>query len=239
MDEASASTVKELKSGGYACLEVIDHGTGMDPETLEHIFDPFFTTKPLGEGTGLGLSTAYGIVKQSGGIIAVESELGTGSTFRILLPRDSSTEAYSTEPSGKIEIAGGQNETILVVEDELSVRNLVVRTLASQGYRVLEANDGERGYELALRHAEEIDLVLTDVVMPRLGGPEMIRRLRISIPDLRVVYVSGHSEDELDVTDVADPRTDFLYKPFNLEVLTSAVHRLLNPETRESTEEPR
>ena len=238
VNESSASAVKELKPGGYACLEVIDRGTGMSPETLEHIFDPFFTTKPLGEGTGLGLSTAYGIVKQSGGIIAVESELGTGSTFRILLPRDSTTEAYSTEPSGKTEVAGGQNETILVVEDELSVRNLVVRTLASQGYRVLEASDGERGYELALRHAEEIDLVLTDVVMPKLGGPEMVRRLRVSIPDLRVVYVSGHSEDELDITDVADPRTEFLYKPFNLEVLSSAVQRLLNTGPQESVEGP-
>ncbi len=238
VDQSSASAVKELAAGDYACLEVIDYGTGMDSETLEHIFDPFFTTKPLGEGTGLGLSTAYGIVKQTGGVIIVESALGSGSTFRVLLPRDSAVDDYSTEPNDKTEIAKGQNETILVVEDEVSVRNLVVRTLASQGYRVLEADDGERGYELALRHAEEIDLVLTDVVMPKLGGAEMVRRLRVSIPSLRVVYVSGHSEDELDVTDIADPRTEFLYKPFNLEVLSSAVQRLLHADAPASTEEP-
>ena len=132
----------------------------------------------------------------------------------------------------------GQDETILVVEDEVSVRNLVVRTLASQGYRVLEADNGEMGYDLALRHSEEIDLVLTDVVMPKLGGAEMVRRLRVSIPDLRVIYVSGHSEDELDIMDIADPRTEFLYKPFNLEVLSSAVQRLLHLESPSSIGDP-
>jgi PAS domain S-box-containing protein len=238
VDKASASAFKELDPGDYACLEVIDHGTGMDPETLEHIFDPFFTTKPLGEGTGLGLSTAYGIVSQSGGIIAVESTPGTGSTFRILLPRRSEVENNSPEPRERTGVAMGQDETILVVEDEVSVRNLVVRTLASQGYRVLEADNGEMGYELALRHSEEIDLVLTDVVMPKLGGAAMVRRLRVSIPDLRVIYVSGHSEDELDIMDIADPRTEFLYKPFNLEVLSSAVQRLLHLESPSSIGDP-
>ena len=108
-----------------------------------------------------------------------------------------------------------------------SVRRLVVRTLSQQGYRVLEAHDGERGYDLAIRHADEIDLIVTDVIMPRLGGVGMVARLRVSMPQLKVVYVSGHSQDQLDVTDVSDPRTDFLYKPFSLEALISAVERLL------------
>jgi CheY-like chemotaxis protein len=203
----------------------------MDAETLEHIFDPFFTTKATGEGTGLGLSTTYGIVRQSGGAIGVESLPGVGSTFTIYLPRASEIEEYFTEPGIAKSSSWEVNETVLVVEDEQSVRNLVVRTLSNQGYSIIEANDGVRGYELALRYATEIDLIVTDVVMPKLGGAEMVRRLRISIPDLKVIYVSGHSEDELDANDIAAPGTAFLYKPFNLETLSSTVRELLKADS--------
>ena len=225
-----AAATKDLKVGDHGCVEVSDGGTGMDAETLEHIFDPFFTTKPMGSGTGLGLSTTYGIVHQSGGAIGVESEPGVGSTFRVFLPRAADFEEYYTEPDPQETEQKGQGATILVVEDETSVRSLVVRTLAKQGHRVIEASDGVRGYDLAIRHLAAIDLVVTDVVMPRLGGAEMIRRLRLSAPGLKVIYISGHSANELDATDIAGPRSDFLYKPFNLDSLAAAVGRLLEYE---------
>jgi len=228
VDDALAAEIREIEVGDYCCIEVSDNGTGMDAETLEHIFDPFFTTKSAGEGTGLGLSTTYGIVQQSGGAIEVKSELGVGSKFRIYLPRAADLEEYYTEPDQKSYTETGGGETVLVVEDEPSVRNLVVRTLADQGYHVIEANNGQRGYDLALRHLAEIDLVVTDVVMPRLGGADMVRRLRLSIPHLKVIFVSGHSEDELESSDIANPRTEFLYKPFNLDVLAATVKRLLS-----------
>ena len=231
VDENAAATIQDLNPGEYSCLQVADDGIGMDAETLEHIFDPFFTTKATGEGTGLGLSTTYGIVHQSGGAIGVESLPGVGSTFTIYLPRASEIEEYFTEPEIAKSSNWEVNETVLVVEDEQSVRNLVVRTLANQGYSVIEAEDGLRGYELALRHAGEIDLIITDDVMPKLGGAEMVRRLRISIPDLKVIYVSGHSEDELDASDIAAPGTAFLYKPFNLQTLSSAVRELLQADS--------
>ena len=227
VDQALAATIKDLEVGEYFHVEISDEGTGMDAETLEHIFDPFFTTKPIGEGTGLGLSTTYGIVQQSGGAIGVTSEIEVGSSFHVYLPRAIDVEKYYTEPVVSEKPTWEGSETILVVEDELSVRNLVVRTLSNQGYSIIEANDGLRGYELALRHSAEIDLVVTDVIMPRLGGAEMIRRLRLSIPNLKVVYVSGHSEDELDASDIEGEGTAFLYKPFNLEVLSSTVRDLL------------
>lgn len=227
IDAAWAAGNKELEPGDFVCVEVSDLGTGMDSHTMERIFDPFFTTKTLGEGTGLGLSTAHAIVRRSGGTILVESEEGTGSTFKVLLPQAEEAETYFTEPQAQVRREGGATGTILVVEDMDSVRRLVVRTLSQQGYRVLEAQDGERGYDLAIRHGDEIDLIVTDVIMPRLGGVGMVARLRVSMPQLKVVYVSGHAQDQLDVTDVSDPRTDFLYKPFSLEALISAVERLL------------
>ncbi|MEE2662537.1 MAG: ATP-binding protein [Myxococcota bacterium] len=228
VDSETAANIRELEVGDYGCVEVSDEGTGMDSETMEHAFDPFFTTKPTGEGTGLGLSTTYGIVQQSGGAIQIESKLGVGSTFRVYLPRATDIEEYYTEPDRETESPSGEDETVLVVEDNLAVRKLIVRNLASHGYHVIEASDGLRGYELALRHSSGIDLVVTDVVMPELGGAEMVRRLRLSLPDLRVIYVSGHSEDQLDSKDITGNRTEFLHKPFGLDTLAATVKRLLS-----------
>ena len=230
ISDETATRIDRLQVGEYGCIEIEDEGKGMDADTLDHVFDPFFTTKAIGEGTGLGLSTAYGIVEQSGGVIDVKSELGVGSTFYVYLPRAEEVEEYYTEAEKTVAAPRGGAETILVVEDESSVRNLVVRTLAKQGYSIIEANDGLRGYDLAIRHAGEIDLIVTDVVMPKLGGPEMVRRLRLSSPELKVIYVSGHSEDELGADDINDARTEFLYKPFNLDVLRTTVHELLERE---------
>jgi len=228
VDAAMAASIRDLDVGDYGCVEVSDEGTGMDPETMEHVFDPFFTTKSAGEGTGLGLSTTYGIVQQSGGAIHIESKPGVGSVFRVYLPRATDVEAYYTEPDQQSEARLGGDRTILVVEDNKAVRALIVRNLASHGYHVLEAEDGLRGYELALRHSTGIDLVITDVVMPELGGAEMVRRLRLSLPDLRVIYVSGHSQDHLDPKDVTGIRTEFLHKPFSLDTLAETIKRLLS-----------
>ncbi|MDG2335254.1 MAG: PAS domain S-box protein [Myxococcota bacterium] len=227
VDEESAAGVKDLLPGEYGCVEVKDEGTGMTSETIESVFDPFFTTKPLGSGTGLGLSTTYGIVRQSGGAIGIESKIGEGSRFRIYLPRAADVEEYYTEPEPLEPSSSPKSATILVVEDEASVRSLVVRTLSRRGYHVIEAVDGVRGYELGIRHLSSIDLVVSDVVMPRLGGVEMIRRLRLSVPSLKVVYISGHSANELDASDIEGERSEFLYKPFNLDVLLTTVERLL------------
>jgi len=228
IDEVAAAEVKDLDPGEYCCVEVKDEGTGMTPETIENMFDPFFTTKPVGSGTGLGLSTAYGIVRQSGGAIGVESKLGEGSRFRIYLPRAADVEMYYTEPEEVGPSYSTTGGTILVVEDEASVRSLVVRTLSRRGYHVIEAVDGMRGYELGIRHLSSIDLVVSDVVMPRLGGAEMIRRLRLSSPGLKVIYISGHSANELDASDIEGDVSEFLYKPFNLDTLSATVERLLN-----------
>ena len=227
IDEAQAERVKHLRPGEYGLIEVVDEGVGMEAEILERIFDPFFTTKATGEGTGLGLSTAYGIVEQSGGAIHVDSQVGAGSTFSVYLPRAAEVEQYDPEPDQSGTTAKGNQETILVVEDEASVRKLVVRSLVSEGYRIIEAEDGEQGYELARDHADKIDLIITDLVMPKLGGANMVRRLRLGDFDFKVIFVSGHAKDEFDSEVTGDPGTAFLYKPFNLSSLKSTVRDLL------------
>lgn len=232
IDVAQAARVGQLQAGEYGLIEVSDEGIGMDEETLQRIFDPFFTTKAAGEGTGLGLSTAYGIVEQCEGAIDVESTIGVGSKFSIYLPRAGEVEEHFTEPEPPFETLKGNQETILVVEDEASVRRLVVRTLAGEGYRIIEAVDGQQGYELALQHAKEIDLIVTDLVMPNLSGVKMVRRLRLGDLDFKVIYVSGHSEDEFASGNKEDPGTTFLYKPFNLGLLKATVREMLHGETR-------
>ena len=225
LDEDQAMNIDGLYAGDYGYIELADEGIGMDEETMEHIFDPFYTSKAIGEGTGLGLSTAYGIVQKSGGNISVTSQPGVGTTFKIYLPRSLIMEAPSSSPTDSLSDRTGNHETILVVEDDASVRKLVVRSLLKAGYRIIEAEDGEHGYELAVQNSKEIKLVLTDLNMPRLGGEMMIRRLQLTGHNFKVIYLSGQPAHEIAV-EISD-QSMVINKPFNLNRLAAAVEELL------------
>jgi CheY-like chemotaxis protein len=196
---------------------------GMDKETQSRIFEPFFTTKEKGKGTGLGLSTVYGIVKQSGGYVMVQSEKGHGTTFNIYLPRvDASTERDVVQAP---RAAAGGSETVLLVEDEESVRQLVRETLQAKGYKVVEAENGEAGVARAAEHQGKIDMVITDVVMPGMGGRELVKRLAETRPETKVLYLSGYTEDAIEGT--LESGTAFLQKPFTLQNLSRKVREVL------------
>jgi|HubBroStandDraft_6_1064221.scaffolds.fasta_scaffold32924_2 two-component system cell cycle sensor histidine kinase/response regulator CckA len=215
-----------IQPGDYVVLSVTDTGQGMDKETQLRIFEPFFTTKEKGKGTGLGLSTVYGIIKQSGGYVLVESELKHGTTFRIYLPRVED----ALEPAGAVGALSSQtrgSETVLLVEDEESVRQLVRETLESKGYKVLEADHGEAALQLAADHAAEIDILITDVVMPGMSGRELSARLSATCPHTKVLYLSGYTEDAIAHEGVLESGTAFLQKPFTLQVLSRKVREVL------------
>jgi signal transduction histidine kinase/ActR/RegA family two-component response regulator len=211
----------------WLVLAVSDTGIGMDVETQARIFDPFFTTKPTGVGTGLGLSTVYGVVQQSGGHIEVESTLGAGTTFRIFLPQvpdELSAENTELLPS---QVPGGQ-ETILLVEDEAQVRSLISQLLEQRGYFVLVACGGEEAMLIERMFAGQIDLLLTDVVMPGLSGAEVAERLTARRPDLRVMYMSGYTDEAVLHHGVVREGTTLLQKPFTDASLAHTVRRLLD-----------
>ncbi|GAB4362354.1 MAG: hypothetical protein Kow00128_02040 [Deltaproteobacteria bacterium] len=216
-----------MPPGRYVMLAVTDSGCGMDGATLSRIFEPFFTTKPKGKGTGLGLSTVYGIVKQSGGYIWAYSEPGKGTVFRIYLPRVE-PEAASPEKGDAPAIAGEGAETILVTEDEEMVRDLVCTILRRNGYRVLEARDGEEALEVVERHEGPIHLLVTDVVMPRIGGPELAERLAQLRPGIRVLFISGYTDTAVTKLGMITPGSAFLEKPFVPGALVSRVRTLLD-----------
>jgi two-component system, cell cycle sensor histidine kinase and response regulator CckA len=213
-----------IRPGHYVMLSVSDTGMGMDKETQSRIFEPFFTTKEKGKGTGLGLSTVYGIVKQSGGYVMVHSEEERGTTFQIYLPRVEGAAEKHAAPVARA--AAGGTETILLVEDEESVRQLVRETLAGKGYRVIEAENGEAG--LAAADGEEkIDLVITDVVMPGMGGRELVQQLAKTRPKTKVLYLSGYTEDAVGNEGSMESGTAFLQKPFTLQTLSRKVREVL------------
>ena len=215
-----------IQPGRYVVISVCDTGHGMDKETQSRIFEPFFTTKEKGKGTGLGLSTVYGIVKQSGGYVFPQSEPGAGTTFYIYLPRvEEAPEAMS--PAKSPENEKGGCETVLLVEDEESVRELVRETLVARGYKVLEAENGEIGLRVAEAHGEGIDILITDVVMPGMGGRELAKRLLQIRPRLGVLYLSGYTEDTILHQGALDPGTAFLQKPFTLQNLARKVREVL------------
>lgn len=196
----------------HVILGVSDSGEGMDAETCKHIFEPFFTTKERGKGTGLGLSTVYGIVKQSGGDIGVESQVGGGTTFTISLPQ---VEALALTPQPfRFEGPVGGSETVLLVEDDASVRNLLATALEHQGYRVLTASHGGEALALAAAYPTIIHLLVTDVVMPQMSGPDLAARLRAVRPTMRVVFISGYTDDALSTHNIAEIGDTFLQKPF-------------------------
>jgi two-component system cell cycle sensor histidine kinase/response regulator CckA len=214
-----------IRPGNYVMLSVSDTGTGMDKETQSRIFEPFFTTKEKGKGTGLGLSTVYGIVKQSGGYVMVHSEEGRGTSFQIYLPRVEGTTEKHVVPAAATAVGG--TETILLVEDEESVRQLVRDTLEAKGYRVIEGGDGEAGLAAATNHEGKIDLVITDVVMPGLGGRELVERLLKTRPGTKVLYLSGYTEDAILSEGTIENGTAFLQKPFTLQNLSRKVREVL------------
>jgi PAS domain S-box-containing protein len=227
LDRDYAAHHAVVEPGPYVMLTVSDTGTGMDDATQARIFEPFFTTKEQGRGTGLGLATVYGVVKQSGGYIWVYSEIGHGTTFKVYLPQvrsEAEKAAVEKVPSG----AARGNETILFVEDEESVRELVCEYLQARGYKILEASDGLQAIDLAAKHDGKIQLLITDVVMPRLSGRELATRLAAKRPNLKVLYISGYTDDSIFRHGVLEGGMAFLQKPFNLKAIAQKVREVLD-----------
>jgi len=217
----------DIPAGPYVMLVVSDTGHGMTPEVKGRLFEPFFTTKPTTQNTGLGLATVYGIVVQSGGYIWVDSEPGKGTAFKICFPKVEAEDEISL-PSVRIPQPSRGSETILLVEDEPAVRNVAIRVLMNQGYFVLAASNGEEALALAEKVGGAIDLVLTDVVMPDLGGPELVARLLERWPGMRAVYMSGYAEGDKARHGMQDPETSFLQKPFSADSLVPLVREVLD-----------
>jgi len=215
------------KPGRYVVLTVRDTGLGMDERTRAHAFEPFFTTKEVGQGTGLGLATVYGVVSQSGGRIELESEPGAGTTFRVLFPHVDAAPVEAIA-QGEADRPAVGSETILVVEDEDVVRGLTRRVLLARGYTVLEAGEGKQALELAAAHAGPIDLLLTDVVMPGMSGRELGDRLAAARPEMRVLYTSGYTDDLVLARGVSGRETAFIAKPFTPDSLARSVRRTLD-----------
>jgi len=223
---ADRQTDLEAPPGGYACLRVTDSGCGIPEENLQKIFEPFFTTKPPGKGTGLGLATVYGIVKQHGGWINVISEVGRGTTFEVFLP-GISEPAESGPAIGSAQVKGG-DETILLVEDEKPVRKLASMILKRHGYRVLEASSGVEALKVWEEHKSGIALVITDMVMPDgLTGLAMGKILLAERPDLKIIYASGYSPETADIDFAPCEGLNYLRKPYQTTQLLQAVRARL------------
>jgi CheY-like chemotaxis protein len=229
VDDHTARTAVPMKPGSYVLFTISDTGEGMPPETLKRVFEPFFTTKQ--QGTGMGLATVYGIVKQSGGYIFVESELSVGTSFRIYFePVSEPTEELKATGGSRPKITG--TETVLVVEDEEKILDLVREVLSNIGYRVLVAHNGEEAWRLANDYTGEIHLLLADVVMPVLGGCELAERLRSQRPQMKTLFMSGYTGKRLKQADTGlSEGAAFLPKPFAVSQLIGRVRELLGPAT--------
>jgi two-component system, cell cycle sensor histidine kinase and response regulator CckA len=215
------------KIGSFVLLAVTDTGTGMDAATLTHIFEPFFTTKELGKGTGLGLATVYGIVKQSNGYIGLESIVGKGTSFQIYLPRHAGQPVVDELKIDSPDNLRG-SETILLVEDSEPLRKLAKTFLESRGFRVLSAQSGEDALQVAARFGEAFDLLLTDVVMPGINGRILAENLLLRQPGMKVLYMSGYTDSFIAGHGVLDPGIHLLHKPFIEEVLIRKVREVLD-----------
>jgi signal transduction histidine kinase len=213
--------------GDYCMLEISDTGIGMSDVTLSKIFEPFFTTKDKSKGTGLGLATTYGIVKQNGGFIDVLSHLGDGTTFRIYLPPCSCVEEPQPTRSGLAEAAGGR-ECVLLVEDEDVVRTLAAKTLSDRGYEVLSAEHADAARKIWEDRKKDVDLLVTDIIMPGQDGKQLSRALRSERPDIRVLFMSGYDDQLLSEHDVFEDRPDFIPKPFAVETFACKVREVLD-----------
>ncbi|HEU4932162.1 MAG TPA: PAS domain S-box protein [Pyrinomonadaceae bacterium] len=235
LDVQTASKHVSIKPGEYVMLTVSDTGIGMDQETQARIFEPFFTTKEVGKGTGLGLSTVYGIVKQSGGNIWVYSEQGLGTVFKVYLPRIDDATTRTIAKQEETNTPRG-TETILLVEDEDAVRGLARKILMQAGYNVLDAKSGDEAIRLSDAHAGPIDLLLTDVVMPEISGKEVADRLLELRPSIRVLFMSGYTDEAIVQHGVLDANVKFIQKPFTWVGLTKKVGEVLNRKTSLSTD---
>ena len=228
VEQAATLGTAIMPAGDYVCITVSDTGIGITQEHLGKIFDPFFTTKPVGQGTGLGLATVYGIVKQTGGFITVDSEIGKGTAFRIYLPRyrGEAAQTPETERTAPRDITG--QDTILLVEDEEAVRSFAARALKLRGYNVLEASGGEEALEIVRNSTSAIHLLITDVVMPNMDGPTLVRAVKRLRPDMVVIFMSGYAEEAFRRNDEKAEDLYFLPKPFGLKQLAAKVKDVLS-----------
>ncbi len=229
LDEAYAALHEGVTPGDYVLLSVSDTGSGMDAETLKHIFEPFFTTKAKDKGTGLGLATVYGIIKQHGGHIRAYSEPGTGTTFKIYLPVSEGPAAAMESPAAEPTDLRG-SETVLVVEDDGQVRHLARTILERKGYRVLTAENGKEALSVLQRHEGPVHLILTDVVMPGMSGKELLRNISRDHPGVKLIYMSGYTDNVIAHQGVLDEGVHFIQKPFNVSALAAKVRKVLNHE---------
>jgi len=227
LDETYARTHSGVQPGNYVMLSLSDSGHGMDAETQEHMFEPFFTTKEQGKGTGLGLATVFGIVRQHQGNIWVYTEPGKGTTFKIYLPQpDEMAQPLATDITKSTSLYG--TETVMVVEDESMVRKLACETLEAYGYNVIEVESPDNGLHIASTYEGAIQLLLTDVIMPGMNGRELYEKLAVVQPDLKVLYMSGYTDNVIVHHGVLDEGVNFLQKPFTVRGLSQRVRRVLD-----------
>jgi two-component system, cell cycle sensor histidine kinase and response regulator CckA len=239
LDDAYVQGKKALiPTGRYALITVSDDGAGIPPEHLPHIFEPFFTTKPLGKGTGLGLATVYGIVKQNKGYVWVYSEPTMGTVFKIYLPCAAERDHVSEVDNAAAEIVTRGSETVLVVEDEQAVRRATAEFLNLQGYAVLEAKDGLDALAVARNHYSTIDLVVSDVVMPNMSGGQLAKELSQLRPDTKLLFVSGYAGKTVLDHNVVDLETNFLQKPYTLKQLSLKIRAALTPHVPQQMSSP-
>lgn len=226
IDEASAAAQPDSKAGHYVCVAVSDSGIGMSEAVARQAFEPFFTTKPLGQGTGLGLSMVYGFAGQSGGFATISSRPGVGTTIRIYLPLARGQEIDVASPLVELPIDAGSGEIVLLVEDEEDVRNLLIDVLVDSGYAVLEAIDGQSGLEI-LQSDARIDLLVTDIGLPKLNGQKMVQIARLARPSLRVLFMTGYAELAIGPASFLTDGMQMMTKPFSLEAMVSRVRDML------------
>lgn len=227
ISEERSTAHLELAPGEYVLLTVIDNGCGMDEERLAHIFEPFFTTKGIGKGTGLGLATVYGIIKQNNGFINVLSEASRGTTFKIYLPRHRVETKQKPEEKRKASPARGK-ETVLVVEDEPALLDLSKIVLEGRGYQVLAAGTPSEAMRLAEEHAGKIDLLMTDVVLPEMNGGDLAKQMLPLYPGMKRLFMSGYTDDIIANQGVLDDGLYFIQKPFSIQDLTAKVREVLD-----------
>jgi two-component system cell cycle sensor histidine kinase/response regulator CckA len=241
-EESMQLAYKGMPAAEYVRIDIVDTGTGIPAEIIDKIFEPFFSTKEVGKGTGLGLSTVYGIVKQTGGFVYVDSEPGKGTSFRIFLPRhhpepevasdaaaaNGAAKDHPAEPKARTDLTG--QGTILLVEDEEGLRSLNARGLRSRGYSVIEASNGVEALEALEEKDGAVDLVVSDVVMPEMDGPTLLKTMRGKNPDLKIIFVSGYAEDAFEKSLPENQQFAFLPKPFTLSQLVAAVKETMTPQ---------